>query len=286
MTGLFRGLDFATYCAWEMHNLSRLKLMAKSPAHYLANQQQDTPALSIGRLIHMAVLEPELFTEKVSVWTGGLTKDGRPTTNKLSQAYKDFAASVAASGGTVVSAQEYSTCSAIADAIEGSEAAPFFHGGEAEISIAWEHRTGIECKSRIDYLGPSAVVDLKTAADVSPRQFNRAILRYHYHAQAAFYVDAVKALTGQMLPFYIVAVEKVAPYDVAVYRFGEDVLELGRKTYEGWIDTLLRCKRDEEWPGSAPGINSVELPSYAWDDFDDETIYVDGIRMQGDPSAL
>src|SRR5438128_2539049 len=62
------------YDSVERINHSSLKLIARSPSHYLhglLEERADTDALKMGRVTHLAVLEPERFRSLITVWDGG-----------------------------------------------------------------------------------------------------------------------------------------------------------------------------------------------------------------------
>jgi exodeoxyribonuclease VIII len=63
----------AEYRAAHGLNWSRLKVLDKSPLHYkhaLENPRADTPALSLGRAFHCALLEPDRYAAEYRVWPG------------------------------------------------------------------------------------------------------------------------------------------------------------------------------------------------------------------------
>lgn len=67
-----------------------------------------------------------------------------------------------------------------------------FTGGAPQVSIFWVDKThGVPCKSRIDYLKPRAIVDLKTIGNQSGKTLEtlipREIASRRYHIQASFY---------------------------------------------------------------------------------------------------
>jgi hypothetical protein len=221
----------------------------------------------------MAVLEPELFEES-AVWAGGMTrgKNPRPTFNKASKDYKEFLAEQTAQGKAVLDPAEMSVCRNVARAVRKHPAAgDILTGGEAEVSIQWTHATGIECKSRLDYVSACAV-DLKSARDIRPVRFGWSCYEFAYHAQAAMYQDAVKALTGEVRPFLFVAVEKVRPFDVVVYRATDNDLAAGRALYTDWMLKLATCLERDEWPGLSDRVEDLQLPERAFDEWDDATV--------------
>jgi hypothetical protein len=67
-----------------------------------------------------------------------------------------------------------------------------FSGGAPEVSVFWIDRThGVPCKARLDYLKPSAIVDLKSFGNVQNKPLDIAIPREiasrKYHVQGAMY---------------------------------------------------------------------------------------------------
>lgn len=78
-----------------------------------------------------------------------------------------------------------------------------FTGGMPEVSIFWECPViGVQCKARLDYLKPKAIVDLKTIANKQGRPLPSAVARefaaYRYFVQGAFYHEAAKQIKGLM----------------------------------------------------------------------------------------
>lgn len=276
-------IPFAEYCKREGLNNSSLKHMDISPKHYHARDlrpHKDTAATKIGRPIHTAVLEPELFDSGVTVWKGGHTKDGKPTTSKNSTEYKSIAALAAMSGKEILDAKQVAICHRVAEAVSlHDDASRILSGGQAEMSIFWDHPLGFKCKSRIDYLRPDLFADLKSAVDITPEGFGRAAHKFGYVRQGAFYQDAVRAATGLLLPFYIVAVEKCEPFDVAVYEVPDELLGQGRNQYQDHLVQILRCTESGIWPGVCPTTQTLELPAWAYNELDDATIVIDGERI-------
>jgi exodeoxyribonuclease VIII len=63
----------ADYRAAHGLNWSRLKVLDKSPLHYkhaIDHPRADTPALSLGRAFHAALLEPDRYAAEFRVWPG------------------------------------------------------------------------------------------------------------------------------------------------------------------------------------------------------------------------
>jgi len=69
-----------------------------------------------------------------------------------------------------------------------------FTGGKAEVSIFWYDESGVPLKSRIDYLKPKQIIDLKTFSNRLMKPIDLAIhneiASRRYHVQAAMYSKA------------------------------------------------------------------------------------------------
>lgn len=249
----------------ERENWSRLKVLGRSPAHYrhaLLEPREDTSALRNGRANHVAVFEPERFASLVAVWDGG---------RRQSKAWDAF--SDANAGKDILTQAEYEQLVGMQRAVrQHPVASQYLRRGQAEVSVLWTHVTesvvglpglAMQCKSRLDYLAPEWILDLKTCRDASPMAFGRAAFNLEYHAQAAFYVDAVAAATGKRLPYIIVAAELTPPCVVQVYRLPEYVLEAGRDRYRSLLYRLAECRREDRWDGYSGEEIELELPRWS-----------------------
>lgn len=266
-------LSFRDYAAIDAVNWSTLSAMRKSPLHYrhlLNRGRADTKELKLGRAGHVAVLEPERFLTDYAVF-GGKVRKGK--------AWDAFKADNA--GREILKLPEYERCLAIAEAVRShSEAARYLAAGIPEETIRWtDPETRLACKGRIDWVSSSrrAKVDLKTARDIEMPVFARAVLRYGYHTQSAFYEDGWSTQHGEQLPSVIIAVESSEPYDVGVFRIDEDTVELGRDEYKKLLAQLSVHRGLDTWPGRYPLEMRLELPPWAFgDDEDSEDLGLTG----------
>lgn len=247
----------------DRENWSRLKNLGRSPAHYrhaLLEPRKDTAALRNGRANHVAILEPEKFATQVAIWEGG---------RRASKAWDAFAEDNA--GKDILTQAEYDLLIGMQRAVRQHPiASRYLQGGRAEVSVLWTHTVAglpgesvMPCKSRLDYLAPDWIVDLKTCRDANPMAFGRAAFDLGYHAQAAYYVDAVAAVTGKRLPYIIVAAELSPPCIVQVYRLPEHVLAAGRDHYRSLLYRLNECRREDRWDGYSAEEMDLELPRWS-----------------------
>ena len=90
-------------------------------------------------------------------------------------------------------------------------------GGVSQVVAIWiDEKTGLKCKSRMDYLNESIpmITDLKTTKSANPELFAKDIFKYKYYQQAGFYVDGYIAATQCKYDccFAFFAVEKTEPF--------------------------------------------------------------------------
>jgi hypothetical protein len=153
-------------------------------------------------------------------------------------------------------------------------AGPLFETGDAEMSLyATDPATGVRLRGRTDWLtaldGQYFVVDFKTSDTAEPQAFARKGAKYLYHAQHAWYEDLVKAVGLSDSPRFVdVVVEKTRPYVVTVVEYDDDAVTQGRRLNRMAIDIYAECIRTNTWPDYGPGIHSISLPLWAFDDED------------------
>ena len=143
--------------------------------------------------------------------------------------------------------------------------------GQIEKEYFWtdnDHGIPIERKAKVDGLcrdshcglmGP--ILDLKTTLDVSPHAFKRAITKYSYGTQMAYYRDAVSSGGSETYGALIIAVEKKPPYAVGVYRLSRETLFRGTLIVDQWLDLYSRCLQEEVWP-TFWDLEEVEIPDW------------------------
>lgn len=191
--------------------------------------RDDSPALRFGEAFHTLVLEPKKFKENyVEI----------PDTIKVrrGKAYEEFALENA--GKTLLLPDEMKRLKDMFKALRSNETARgLLYGKEGvnELTMLFhcEEANNRACKARADrvLIDDRTIIDLKTTANASPKDFVWQVARFRYDVQAAFYIDAAeKALTLDGWRFAIVAVEKEPPYSNVVY-YLDDWIDLGRETY-------------------------------------------------------
>ena len=235
-----------------------IRRILRSPAHYKNPTIQDSPALAFGSLVHEFVLLPDVaearYRPKANV--DGRTKEGK--------AVRDWEASLAAQQGVKFIAEaDYNAATSIATSVRTHlGATSLFTSGVAETAGIISDFLGVNCRIKPDYRTDNHIVDLKTCVDARPDPFVRSVINFSYQVQAALYVDVAEAIDGKKRDFYWVAVEKDAPYAVAVYKASDEMLELGRQQYRKGIELYKECAALDLWPAYSQQVQTLELPGW------------------------
>jgi hypothetical protein len=143
--------------------------------------------------------------------------------------------------------------------------------GMAEQTLAWrDEETGVWRRAMPDWLwhGGRVIVDYKTADSASRAAFIKAVARYGYHQQDAWYRDGVAALED---PAFLFVVQEVAPpYLVAVYDLDDEALRIGRERNRRALERYRDCTESGLWPGYSTDIETIALPRWAERQHDEE----------------
>lgn len=228
---------------------SALKHMARSPAHYAAAVEtafDETVSMRLGSAAHAL-----LFEQPVSVFTGKVRR------GKAWEAFQEEHADE-----TIVNRREYEHARRLVDAIQNHrDARELIYADDAvwEKTIDWK-TLGRECRSTPDVRATRYIVDLKTTRCSEPQRFNRDGTFRSYHAQLAFYLDAVIASgLGKPAEAYIVAVESSPPFPVTVLRLTDRAIDQGRRLCRLWFERLLQCEEANYWPGYVQGVVDFDV---------------------------
>lgn len=254
-------MDWTEYAALDGLNATVLKEGRRSMKHLqhaLNHAREDTITFGKGRAFHCLVLEPENFDRDFAIWRGGVRRG---------KAWDEFCG--AHRGQTIIKADEYGHCQEMAASVmEHPIAGPLMReAGEAEKVITWiDPLTEVPCKSRLDKLTASTVIDLKMSQDIEAHRFGSLAARYGYHLQMAWYVQGLRVL-GMERKAKIVAVEPVAPYDVATFDVDDAALYAGEEEIKEILAKFSAGMFSGLWPGRYwDGPVPLELPSYVFPD--------------------
>lgn len=266
-----RAIDVAT--------ASGMKQLLRSAAHFKhwATHPEDdkqSPALTFGRALHMAVLEPDTFGRVYSVLPADAPR--RPTAAQWN-AKKSSPESESAkawwtqwnadnAGRVMLSADDYDRAQRMGDSARAHPiAAGLVNGGDREVTFRWiDEATGLRCKSRADlYAEGEFLMDVKSCRDASPEGFARAVASYQYDLQAAHYIEGVKANAAPLRWFIFLAIESEAPYVCNPCFLDPKAEERGYLLRERAMRRQAECLRTGRFPGYSDNLTEIRLPTWA-----------------------
>lgn len=259
---------------------SGLKQMLRSPAHFhewVNNPDADktSPALEFGKLLHCAVLEPEVFAREYIVepkdapaypqarsWASAKSA---PDVERAKDFWREWEA--AHKGMTRVTVADYDKVQRMADsAMSHPVARGLLVGGQREISFSWpDEDSGIDCKARADlYLPGEFLMDLKSCRDASPEGFARAVATYCYDVQQANYLAGIRENGDSIRWMVFLAIESEAPYVCQPHILDANAESRGWTLRQRALRKQAECLRTGRWPGYSDALNELSLPTYAF----------------------
>ena len=280
--GIYPDVPEEEYRAWPFANQTYLKILARggTPAHYKAlvdgSDTGTTRAKSIGRYMHMALLEPERLDN--------IRKLPDEIKRRTGTDWEQLCAENP--GVTFLSPSEWVAESKYIDAARTCLdnvathpiAAEMLRESQKEVSFVWtDSISGVRCKGRADIFKPCMVGDVKSTSDLTPYQMARNAYKYGYHIQSAFYTDGLTQLLGRStyLPFWFLYIGTEPPYLISVHNghaaYDErsdsndphGFLNIGREEYQAALQTIRQCEQSGEWPGYPLEPQDMVIPKWA-----------------------
>lgn len=218
----------------------------------------------IGTAAHLLVLEPEKFDDHV------VNIEQPDFRTKEARTARDIAYDA---GRTPLLQKDVDLVRGMRDAVMRHPVASLaFENALPEQSIFWiDEEFGVWRKTRPDALpklNNNYIVDLKTATTANPEAFAKSCWSLGYYQRAAYYLDAVEAVTGNRVErFCWIVVDKNPPHMVSVCWADFEMLKWGRIQNRKAVEIFARCLAANEWPGYVPkdgrSSHTIRLPYFA-----------------------
>ena len=262
-------ISIEDYHSCEGFSRSKLIHFNRSPRHFwyesflnnkkqkLADVIKKSNPLEFGNALHTYVLERDCFFDRYIAMpkVNRVTKVGK-------EAYQAFLSK--AQGKQIICEDTLKEIELMNESIEShAEAKALISDAEYEKSLFWtDPDTGILCKVRPDIWHNNFICDLKTTASGSLRNFQKSVYDYSYHIQAGMIQEALKhVLNIDMGNFIFVAVEKEAPYAVAVYTLDPMAVSLGVTKFKNILLGIKECQESNNWPSYPTAC--IDVPKWA-----------------------
>ncbi len=263
MKRIVRNLPNAEYHVGNAISHSGIVQLLKSLEHYLQyknGSRESTPAMEFGTAFHAYILEPDVFAAQFVL----APKFDRRSKNGKEAAERWDEENV---GKLTLTTEQMDALSVMKVSVSSHlGASKMLSKGEAETSLFWTDKySGLPCRIRPDWMFGGGIADIKSCISASKVDFAKAVANFGYDVQAAFYIDGMKAVTGETVDFFFIAVEKSAPYSTACYKASQEMIEVGRTKYRGALELLKWCQENNSFPGYQPSgeIETIDLPRWA-----------------------
>jgi exodeoxyribonuclease VIII len=263
-TGLYYDLDFKQYRSEkDWVSISELNTYRRAGACYKneildGNKRPTSPQQAIGTGVHAAYLEPEVWETQFQCAT---KIDRRTKEGKLQGEAQDKLA--LEKGITFLNPDQFNQIEQVATVLWEHPYLKLIRGKfKCEASLFWINN-GVKCKGRVDSFSPdlNTIFDVKTTKDA--KNFSKSIIEYGYHRQAAYYLDGLTAVTGEVYDEFVwICVEVEAPYLCALYKADKTMLEIGRQEYQSDLLQFAESKAKNEWLGLPTTVETISLPSW------------------------
>lgn len=243
-------MDFQEYLADPAIGRSDVDnfIKYKSPRKYKFHKDNPKPpnaAMAFGTLVHTLILEPDKFEDEIIVLPGA---------SRNSNAYKAIIQSDETK--TVVLQKEVDKANYLRDAFMSHDiTAGLLDHAEVEKTALFEWN-GISCKARFDILSDGSIWDIKTTEDASPEAFTNTIRNYYVN-QIGFYMKAAEICELEVTAFNFIAIEKSAPFEIAVYTAGKNLVDEGQARILEALPSLNACVANDSWPGYPAEITEI-----------------------------
>jgi len=275
-------MNEAEYAKVQAVRSSHLKLLARSPLHYLHAVQEEmkrakdgdddaSDALKLGTVTHCLCLEQSEFDSRFLIYDA--EKRPKPaqtfalTENKVWRQGEEMAAK--STNRELITLAMYEKALAMKKAIKSTMLADEVLnsvGIHEELHVWTDKYTGIECKARVDKKrSKGRGVDLKTTRDARPSAFIRDVFNLGYHVSAGFHMQG-----ANLKEFAFVAVENTAPHGVLLYPLSVDAIDTANHEIKTALIIIKACRQAY---GSEFAEGTI-WPSYHYDHVDGYQISV------------
>lgn len=292
------------YLAAPFLSSSALKEVLKTPLHFFYYQHKtfrpkNTSHFELGTFIHSAFLEPSKF-DKVAV----MPQVNKATNEGLIQAIQFYWQLLHKLPDCLLSElkqpalrqklqelekkSDYSVISEedalIVDIVRrgfygyGNGLLPrLLQNAKYEVSIyGIDPLSGQKVKVRPDAMllsedvGVNAIVSLKTTSSTTLEAFISDAAKYRYELSEGMYLDVASMVTGrQFTATIMIMVQTVIPFQIAVFYWDAEDLQIGKYKYRQAIDTVAECKEKGSYPGfetkaedGSLGFIQMKLPNW------------------------
>jgi len=245
------------YFASDGLNFSIIKELTKSPKHFwdaMENTKQPTKQMTLGTLIHAAILEPDTFKDLYVA---------EPGFDKRTKDYKNWL--LENEGKIPYDANELGAIiTAAANAVYSESLNLIFKNQTINEESFFFKKGNLDLKCKVDAYCPGnqMLIDIKTSSDISPQKFKHQLFDRLYHLQLCHYIEGLESGGCKVSNARIVAISTTPPYDVVEYQLSQEVLERGKEELYNLYDEVMRVITFNDHDGFCQDVVEVNYPDY------------------------
>lgn len=251
----------ADYDAHDALNQSGCKLILISAGHYKAYldaPDYDSPALKMGRLVHLLCLQPELWSSQVVVVPEDApkkptakqreAKKPKPDTVAAIKYWDEFEASAA--GKITCDQDEYAEAVRVGSAMKAQADSWGIVPLATELCLT-ANFMGVPIKAQLDMITADGwIYDYKTSGDyIHPKKVLSDTYKRAYHLQAAFYT-LIYSLVFNIKPkgFRMIFGEKKVPNGTGIFEVSPELMAEGNTLLMNAINEYKAAKAFGSYP--------------------------------------
>jgi hypothetical protein len=267
---------------------------AKQLRHRMDTPRKDTGALRVGRGVHLAVLQPDVYDDETGdVPAKYVTKSGMLSTGN---ACKAWFVERKSDGITYLTPDERNDVRGMAQAVFNHAAADkMLQSAQGrEVTAIWFETTPngqkVACKARADALGGGMLLDLKSTREI--KKFTAGgvasvVATFGYEYQFGWYERGLISAAIQSeqpsadlesMSWTWIFVQSAAPHDVIVATADEEMEDFGRWRAQSVWEIYASAVDSGVWPGVEAEPVVISLPRWAVPKEDDG---FDGLGLTG-----
>jgi hypothetical protein len=214
-------------------------------------QREPSAAMRWGDIIHAALLTPDTFAARSTIWTGGR------------RAGKEWEAFNAEAGGrTILTAEEWDELAAIRAVVRANKfAARMLDTGMAEVCHEWAEPLYGRAKCRRDMqLADGQWLEVKTTSATTRAAYASQHYRLGYDMQLGWYSHGTDAAQACRL----LVVSTPQPHDAWLYYVPDTLLEAGYEKAAEIARRYRACEAANTFPGADGGDEFLMFEPPAW----------------------
>jgi len=238
--------------------------------NFVSVTSEKSDALSIGSLVHHALLDPIGITTKyidnMEIINSLKTEYKAPTKSKE---YAEAKAEYENKGLTIIKHEDYKMAlDLVRQALDCKEVRNIIESSEKEVAVFYkEPTTGLCLKVKLDVFSPveKIILDVKTDRDATPDEFDKKIYNNGLYVQAAYYLYVTKnALNINLDKFGWIVLEKEEPYDVALRFCDTGSIDAGEEVFMHYLAKLADAIHKNNFEGYPKHFVTAGIPYWAY----------------------